>query len=310
MHKTSLILLAIFISTLTLAQKISTVYLNKFDSTRNLYIILYPPHLPVRGLLFLVPGGFQKGKDVLTQTSLPKYAAQQGFLTVIPTFKTGISSFGIDSATQASFLEILNHVISTQKLIDFKFYAGGFSIGGSCILKYAEIALSNNLKIKPAAIFAIDAPLDFERMYNNMLRETRLPNSGENALAESNYMLKEFIGYFGGTPVDVLPNYHKLSPYSFNDTTQNAIKSLVNLPIRLYAEPDILWWLKDGVDYSLLNAFDFAAMTNELQRMGNKKIEFIPTVNKGYRQPGNKRHPHSWSITEPKDLVSWLLKQN
>ena len=58
-----------------------------------------------------------------------------------------------------------------------------------------------------------------------------------------------------------------------------------------------------------MNAFDFAAMTNELKRMGNKKIELIITDNKGYRQPGNIRHPHSWSIAEPKDLVKWLLNQ-
>jgi hypothetical protein len=59
-----------------------------------------------------------------------------------------------------------------------------------------------------------------------------------------------------------------------------------------------------------MNAFDFAALTNELKRLGNKKIALITTVNKGYRKPDNKRHPHSWSIAEPADLVKWLLAQN
>jgi hypothetical protein len=106
-----------------------------------------------------------------------------------------------------------------------------------------------------------------------------------------------------------LTNYHKLSPYSFNDTTQQAIKPLVDLPIRLYTEPDVLWWLNDGLDYWGMNAFDFAALTNELRRLGNKKITLITTTNKGYRKPDNKRHPHSWSIAEPNDLVNWLLAQ-
>ncbi len=98
-----------------------------------------------------------------------------------------------------------------------------------------------------------------------------------------------------------------MSPYSFNDTAQHAIKPLVNLPIRLYTEPDVLWWLNDGSDYSGMNASDLAAMTNELKRLGNTKITLITTKDKGYRKPDNKRHPHSWSIAEPTDLVKWLL---
>lgn len=292
-----------------MGQKVETVYLNAKDSTSNLYIIVYPPKLPWKGYAFLIPGMFQKAKDVLVQTDLPKYAAQQGILIIIPTFKTGISSFGIDTATQASFLELLYHVTSRHKLSDLSFYLGGFSIGGTCAIKYAELALSNNYSIKPSAVFAIDAPLDFERAYCHMLREMRLPNSSEDALAESNYILKRLRKEFGGAPNENLQNYQRLSPYSFNDTTQLAIKPLVNLPIRLYTEPDVLWWINEGVDYSLMNSFDFAAMTNELKRMGNTKIELMITNNKGYRKPGNTRHPHSWSIVEPKDLVKWLFAQ-
>lgn len=310
MKKFSFLLLTVFICTISFGQKIETVYLNVTDSSKNKYIIIYPPKLPWKGYMFLVPGMFQKAEDVLVQTDLPKYAAQQGILTIIPTFKMGISSFGIDTASLSSLLEIHNHVISRHKLSDSKFYIGGFSIGGTCAIKYAELALSGNNMKKPSAIFALDAPLDFERMYMNTQREIRLPGSNEGALEESKYLQKVLLRVFGGSPSEVLSNYHKLSPYSFNDTTQQAIKPLVNLPIRLYTEPDIHWWLTDGVDYSLLNAFDFAAMTNELRRMGNKKIELITTTNKGFRKPGNTRHPHSWSIAEPTDLVKWLLSQN
>ena len=142
-----------------------------------------------------------------------------------------------------------------------------------------------------------------------MLRETKLPNSSEDGLAESNYILKRSRKEFGGTPYDNLESYHQLSPYSFNDTTQHAIKPLVDLPVRLYTEPDVLWWIDEGVDYSLMNAFDFAAMTNELKRMGSSKVQLIMTKDKGFRKPGNERHPHSWSIAEPAGLVKWLLDQ-
>lgn len=304
-----MLLLAALLCKITLAQKTETVYLNAADSSKNKYIIIYPAKGPWKGCLFLIPGMFQKAADVLVQTPLPMHAAQQGLLTVIPTFNMGISSFGIDMASQSSLLEIMDHVRSRNNLNNNPFYIGGFSIGGACAIKFAELALSNNYPIKPAAVFAIDAPLDCERMYTYTLREIRLPGSGEGALAESKYMQQVFLKVFGGTPAEKLANYYALSPYSFGDTTQRAIRPLINLPIRLYTEPDIHWWLKDGVDYSLMNAFDFAAMTNELKRLGNKKIELITTENKGYRQPGNIRHPHSWSIAEPKDLVKWLLTQ-
>lgn len=123
-------------------------------------------------------------------------------------------------------------------------------------------------------------------------------------------MLKRFEKEFGGPPANFLSSYHKGSPYSFSDTTQNAVKLLVNTPLWLYTEPDVQLALKGGVDYYGLNAFDFAALTNDLRRMGSRKVTLITTVNKGYRKPDNKRNPHSWSIAEPHDLVNWLLMQN
>ena len=308
-NKFNFLFALLFIGKFSIGQKIETVYLNPKDSTSNLYIVVHPPKLPYKGYAFFIPGMFQKAKDVLVQTDLPTYAAQQGILTIIPTFKTGISSFGFDTATQASLIELLNHVTAKYKLEGLKFYIGGFSIGGTCAIKYAELALSNNYPIKPAAVFAIDSPLDFERQYYGMIREVRLPGSPEFALEESNYILNRVRKEFGGDPADNLSNYHRLLPYCYSDTTQHAIKPLVNLPIRLYAEPDIYWWLKEGVDYSLMNSFDFAAMTNELKRMGSKKIELMISTGKGFRKPDNSPHPHSWSLAEPKDLVKWMLDQ-
>lgn len=166
MRKFSFFILTVFVFASSYAQKIETVYLNTKDNSSNLYIIVYPPKIPWTGFMFLIPGMFQKAQDVLKQTDLPKHAAQQGIVTIIPTFKTGTSSFGIDTATQASFLNMITHVTNSYKLIDQRFYIGGFSIGGTCALKYAELSLCNNYPFKPSAVFAIDAPLDFERMYN------------------------------------------------------------------------------------------------------------------------------------------------
>ncbi len=309
MQKFCFFILMFLTCTFGWSQKKETVYLNPGDSLANKYIILYPTKLPWKGYLFLIPGMFQKPEDVLQQTGLPAMAARQGLLTIIPTFKTGIASFGIDTTTQASFLDILHHVTSRHKLIDQRFYVGGFSIGGTCAMKYAELALANNYPVKPSAVFAIDAPLDFERMYTTSVKELRLAGTDKEIVAENEYMIQRFESEFGGSPLAFRNAYFESSPYSFHDTVQRAIQPLINLPIRLYTEPDVQWWLKQGVDYYGMNAFDLAALTNDLQKMGSKKVSLITTINQGYRKPANQRHPHSWSIAEPGDLIKWLLAQ-
>jgi len=94
-----------------------------------------------------------------------------------------------------------------------------------------------------------------------------------------------------GTPATTPEHYYEQSPYFYNDTSQRAIKNLINTPIMLIPEPDIRWWLSQrGYDYSYINVFDQAAMINELQKMGNKKAIFVTTTDKGYRQPAHSRH--------------------
>jgi len=114
----------------------------------------------------------------------------------------------------------------------------------------------------------------------------------------------------GGSPKTNLTEYYNISPYSFSDTTQSAIKKLIKMPLRIYTEPDINWWLKErGADFTSMNATECSAMINELNRLGNQYAELITTQNKGYRKPDNRRHPHSWSIVENDELIKWLLKQ-
>ena len=284
--------------------KIEKIFLDKTDTTKNCYTIVYPPKLPWTGYLFLVPGFGETAENVLQQTDLPKKLAQNGILTIIPTFQDGVLSFGVDSLSQQTFDRILKDVTSKHKLIDQKFYVGGFSIGGSCALKYAE-----NTMIKPTAVFAIDPPLDFERFYNSAKRDIRLSKDNE-ANQENIYMIERLEKETGGSPKTNLNQYYNLSPYSFSDTNQTAIKKLTNMPLRIYTEPDVDWWLKErNADLTNMNATECSAMINELNRLGNQNAELITTQKKGYRKPDNKRHPHSWSIVDNEELITWLLKQ-
>lgn len=303
------ILTCLLFTAYTNAQKVSNskteiVFLDKSDSTKNCYAIIFPDKLPYKGYVVLLPGFGESAKEVLIQTDLPKQLAMNGILTVIATLQDGRFSFGVDSISQKTLSGIIKDVSTKQKLEGQKFYIGGFSIGGSTAIKYAENAVQ-----KPVAVFAIDPPLDFERFYNSAKREIRITNNND-AVEESKYMINRLEKITGGNPLSNLTDYHKLSPYSINDTTQTAIKKLKNIPLRVYTEPDIHWWMNTySIDYTNMNATECSAMINELNLLGNKNATLITTQNKGFRKPDNNPNPHSWSIVDNEDLIKWILQQ-
>lgn len=215
--------------------KMDKIFLDHSDSLGNCYTIIYPPKLPWTGYVFIVPGFGETADRVLQQTDLPVKLAASGILTIIPTLEGGVLSFGVDSISQRSFANMLKHVTLEHKLFGMKFYVGGFSIGGSCALKYAE-----NAVVKPTAVFAIDPPLDFERMYKSAQRDIRL-SKGSEPNDENLYIIERLKKEIGGSPEDYLSAYYQFSPYSFSDTSQSAVKKLTSVPIRIYTEPDIRW---------------------------------------------------------------------
>ncbi len=294
----------------SLAQKMETVYLNPKDSSTDMYIAILPEKNPVKAFMFLMDGFGASPQDVLKQTDIPYYAATQGILTVIPVLNTGSLYFGVDSASQKSLENQIEQVVVKYKLQGKDFFIGGLSIGGSCAVKYAELSVKNNYRVKPKAVFGVDPPLDWERFYHEAKRVVRL-SVNDPVNYEVTYMINRIEKEMGGTPATALENYYEISAFSVSDTTQRAVKMLINTPIMLITEPDIQWWLSQrGYDYFYMNALDHAAMVNELHHLGNTRAILVTTENKGYRKPNNERHPHSWSIADKEQLVSWLLSQN
>jgi hypothetical protein len=309
MQKIILLILTIYTSIISYSQRIETVYLNAKDSTSNMYIAVAPENDLVRSFMVLLDGFNNSPQDVLFQTDIPKYASQQGILTIIPLLKTGASYFGSDAASQQSLKEIIDLVVAKYQLEDKDLYIGGFSIGGTCAVKYSELSIQNNYPVRPKAVFAIDPPLDWERYYNAAKRVVRLSNPAK-VNAEVFYMINRIEKEMKGTPKTALKFFYDQSPYSFSDTTQKAVKNLIKTPIMIISEPDIQWWLKErGYDYTYNNITDHAAMINELQRLGNKNAILVTTEGKGYRKPNNMRHPHSWSIADPDQIIKWLQSQ-
>lgn len=291
------------------AQQTEKAFLNPNDSSSEMYIAVKPASGKVDSFLFLLDGFSNSPASVLQESGLPKYAASKNMLTIIPILKTGPLYFGSDSGSQASLKQMIELAVSKYHLQNKPLYLGGFSIGGTCVVKYAEMAVQENYPVKPLAVFAVDPPLDWERFYNAAIRQKRITDPAK-LNGELAYMIERIRYELGGTPETVLPSYYASSPYSYSDSNQTAVKRLVKTPLLIISEPDIQWWMKErGYDLSYINIFDQAAMIGELQKLGNQQAILRTTTNKGYRNPGNKRHPHSWTIADPVQTIGWLLAQ-
>lgn len=309
MKKKTFLFLFLIASTISYGQRVEKIYLNESDSTTNRYVAVIPESKAVKSFMVLLGGFGSSPEEVLSQTYLPKYASQNGVLTIIPILKTGTTYFGSDSTSQESLKEIIGYVVTKYQLTGKDFFIGGFSIGGTCAVKYAELAVQKNYPIKPKAVFAIASPLDWERYYLAAKRVVRL-SSADKINPEVFYMIDRIEKEMGGTPKTALKNFYDHSPYSFSDTTQTAITHLINTPIMLISEPDIQWWLSErGYDISYNNTTDHTAMINELQKLGNDNAVLVTTTNKGFRKQNNQRHPHSWSIADSEQIIKWLQAQ-
>jgi len=304
MLKLNLTLLAVLALSRLFGQQVAQVYLDPNDSTRSTYLIIQPSTLPWAGYLVLLPGLGESAERVLEQTDLPLLAARNGIVTIIPALQDGVLSLGVDSTSQHALNTIIAHARSAYELADLRFFIGGFSLGGSSALRHAQEAA-----LRPTAVFGVDPPLDLERFYHSAKRDIRL-SAPRPASHESLYMIERLEDATGGSPATHLAAYHALSPYSFSDTAQTAVRKLAGIPLRIYAEPDVHWWMRERqADLTSMNVTECSALINELHRLGSSKAELLLTANKGYRKPAHQRHPHAWSIVDNGALIDWLLGQ-
>ena len=282
------------------------IYLHPNDSLTNYYIAFKPEGQP-QGLLLLLTSFGETPQIASNETNIQTIANNEGLLTVFASLQNGTQTFFIDSLSQATLDQLIPSIQKRYKLTDKPFYLGGFSLGGSGVVKYAERAYSCSDIPKPKAIFAVDPPLDFERMYYSLEYTVQHSNS-KISKREADYFIKRLQYEFQSIPqLDNKP-FQAISPYSFSDTNQTNIKTLVNCPIMLISEPDIIWQMEER-NRSLydLNTLDCSLAINSLRLLGNNNAELVLTTGKGYRKLTGKRNPHSWSIMDSVQTIKWLL---
>lgn len=275
------------------------------DSTNLFYLKLIPKTQPI-GCLVIIPGAGELVEDVMKQITLHNLAVENGLLVIFPSINWGTNRF----IEELNFLDtIFKQVVELHKIPKDKFIIGGFSNGGMISLKYAEKSNMDKADrfIIPKAVFALDPPLDFVHLYNHAKRDVER-NFSIPAVNEGHWIMNMYKTEFGGTPEEVPNEYIKYSIFSNSEKDGGNAKYLLYTPIRIYTEPDIDWQMKNRHrDFYDMNCTDISAMINLLQLNGNKNAEMIVTYNKGVRLNGTK-HPHSWSIMDSADCLTWILK--
>lgn len=281
-------------------------YYEQTDTSTLFYLKLVPKTKPV-GCLVILPSTGEFVEDVMKQITLHKLAVEKGFLVIFPSINYGTNKF----IEEHTFLDtVFKQVVEQYQVPKDRFFLGGLSGGGMVSLTYAEKANRDpaSTYLVPRAVFALDPPLDCVSLYHHGKRDVER-NFSEPAVNEGKWIMDMYEKEFGGTPEEKPAEYIKYSIYSRSEKDGGNARYLLKTPLRIYTEPGIEWEIKNKHrDIYDLNCADISAMINMLRMQGNNKAEIVVTHDKGVRLDGT-RHPHSWSIMDSKDCLTWILQQ-
>jgi len=204
--------------------------------------------------------------------------------------------------------ELVGFALEKHKLSGKPKFLAGMSLGGTMALRYSEYALLNKSKFgfRPDAIALCDAPLDMERMWHEQ-QQAITNNFHPNAVGEARWVLHYLDKNLGGSPSKSMEAYINYSPFVYSDEKRSKIELFKNIPIRMYHEPDIAWWIENrGKDYNTINSIDLAGFYNYLRQAGNTQVELITSYNK--RKDFKKgSSPHTWTIVDNEELIDWFF---
>jgi pimeloyl-ACP methyl ester carboxylesterase len=273
---------------------------------------MYHPDSDVEAVLVLLPG-FGGGvasyelESGVTPSTLPAALAARGVLTVVATPTVG-TLYETDQSVRA-LDDLLVALFDDYAIGPVPVAMGGFSAGGTGALRYAQACVRNACRAvsRVAAVFGVDPPLDFERLYRSsrLSMERGAPRTN---VAEERMILQMLEESMGGPPEQARAAYLRSSVVLASEADGGNAPLLRSTPTRLYTEADVQWWLDErNLDFHGMNAVDHAALINLLRVAGNEDAELIVTTGKGYR-PDGQRHPHSWSIVDETELIEWLMR--
>jgi hypothetical protein len=287
---------------LVAAQDGEVVCRQQFKTSNNCYR-LYKPADSARGLVVMLPY-YGSDANEFSSAALPRLLAKKNVATMV----VSASGYLVDDDV-VTLKGLIGEVVQHLNIPAGSLVVGGISAGGTGAVRYSEYCISAHCDARstPVAIFSVDAPLDFESWWNRVELNLRRGNP-KSALEESQAILDALRWAMGGSPSQVRQTYRSRSPFLASEKDGGNARLLKNVPIRLYTEPDVLWWIENfACDYYTINAMDQAAFVLQLRALGNGKAELITTTGKGFRPPGT-RNPHSWTIVDEPGLADWIAK--
>lgn len=265
----------------------------------NKYLLKIPEN--PQGLIILFP---KYGSDLQTtdfETEIDEKFYDEGYATIIIDYD---SEFFLSEDGFFSIYELINEVISKNKIPSNKIVVGGFSIGGTIALSYSiwikKLDMTTNI---PHSIFVGDSPVDLEALYNNKNIIIKR-NFNDRSVNESKFIIN-YLEDNLGNPKTNINEYYKFSPFVNSNIEESNISYLEGYHILFYSENDINWYKETiGYEYEDLNSFQIEKLYSELKKRSNKKVDYIKTKNKGFI--GTTKHPHSWTIIDENKLFDWM----
>lgn len=250
-------------------------------------------------------GGFpEKPEDIKREFKILEVAKENSIAVLFMNYN---QKLWLDENEKQKLAELLQQIFIENKLPTTDTYIGGFSSGGNVALLIASFLTENRgFKLAPKGVFMVDSPIDLVALYKSAEKNVA-QNFSKISVQESAWII-ETLGNRLGNPSDDISKYQQYAIYTSKTDNIDNIKGLKNTKIRLYTEPDTLWWKENRkADYDQMNACYIKRLSESLKRSGFSQVEYISTENKGYRANGD-RHPHSWSIVDTKELIKWMLE--
>tara|TARA_B110000114_G_C14997518_1_gene359251 strand:- start:59 stop:985 length:927 start_codon:yes stop_codon:yes gene_type:complete len=266
---------------------------------------LYKPNNKAKAVLFLFGGYPEVAEDIKREFKILDIARKNDIAVVLSNFN---QKLWLEENEKHQLAKSMQSIIEDNKLPTDNIFIGGFSSGGVVSLLISNFIVGmKQFYIDPKGVFIVDSPIDLVALYASSKKNVE-QNFSEPSIQESTWLL-ETLGNNFGNPKDEIKKYEDKSVFTFSTDNTSNLKKLKNTKIRLYTEPDTLWWKKNRMaDYEQMNAFYIEKLSENLKAQGFESVQYIPTTNKGYRANG-ERHPHSWAIVDKKGLINWILEK-
>ena len=287
------------------AKEVKELTKSTFQEIKKEDYELYKPAKKINGVLVLFGGYPEVAEDIKREFKILEIAKENSIAVIFSNYN---QKLWLEENEKHQLAKRLQEIIESNKLPTDNIFIGGFSSGGVISLLISNYIIGmKQFYIDPKGVFIVDSPIDLAALYSTSEKNVKR-NFSKVSVEESNWIIQT-LGNTFGNPNKELKEYENKSVFTYRSNNTSNLQKLKNTKIRLYTEPDTLWWKKNRMaDYEQMNAFYIKKLSERLKGQKFKNVEYIPTNNKGYRANG-ERHPHSWAIVDKKGLINWILEK-